>query len=231
MDSVRLRPGRGCRRSLCAHRPAAAGRRGRDRGCRGARTRARVLHRGADHRHGRARLARRPSPDAIRLRRVGRHGRRRLRPARGPARREPASPQPGRVRGRHRGGSVRADDAPDGDGRRDLPVGPRRRLHPGRPGTVRARGGWRAARPGRRQARQGHQRAVRRLAAGRLRRHPVGHLPRRAGLRRQPEIHGRPAARTARGPPAGTRARATDGQGKSGARGQERAGPRGGAIA
>ena len=92
-------------------------------------------------------------------------------------------------------------------------VGPGRRLHPGRPGAVRARGGRRGARPDRRR----RGRAISALSGasllGRLRRHPVGHLPRRAGLGRRPEVHGRPAAGTARGPPAGT-GRAPSGTGR-----------------
>ena len=108
-------------------------------------------------------------------------------------------PQPGPARRGHGDGRVRADDAPHGHGRRAVPDGPRRRVHPGRQGAGRARGGGRAAGTPRCAAGAAGSSAALSGAAllGRVRRHPLGHLPRRAGLGRRPEVHRRPAAAAA----------------------------------
>ncbi len=60
-----------------------------------------------------------------------------------------------------------------------------------------------------RPAQQSRQRAVRRRPARRLRRHPLWHLPRRAGLGQRPEVHRDPTARAAPPPLGGDTGRLT----------------------
>jgi hypothetical protein len=110
--------------------------------------------------------------DAIRVRRLGCHGRGRSGPARRAGQPERTLTGDAGVRCRHRTGCLRTDGAPRRDDRRALLPRPWRRLRPRRQHPV----GDRPRRGTAQQAQPSVQRGVRRGANGRVGRHPVGNL-------------------------------------------------------